>query len=61
MLSPSAMLEPGARTGKYRLGGDALLIGSDGKSRITTGDFAAAMLDEAEHPRHPRERFTVGY
>jgi putative NADH-flavin reductase len=24
-------------------------------------DFAIAMLDEMEHPRHPRQRFTVAH
>jgi len=24
-------------------------------------DFAIAMVDELETPRHPRQRFTVGY
>lgn len=61
MLSPAALISPGPRTGAFRLGGDQLLVDSDGQSRISTGDYAAAMLDEAETPKHARRRFTVAY
>lgn len=61
MLSPSAVIFPGERTGQFRLGGDQLLIGADGQSRISVADFAIAMLDEAERGLHRRQRFTVGY
>lgn len=61
LLSPSALLVPGERSGKFRLGGDQLLVGSDGQSRITVPDYAVALIDELEHPRHHRQRFTVGY
>jgi hypothetical protein len=52
---------PGERTGKFRLGLDDLLVGPDGQSRISVEDYAVAMIDELEHPRHTRRRFTVGY
>lgn len=61
MLSPSAHLEPRERTGKYRLGTDGLLVDADGLSRISLADYAAAMIDELEQPKHARQRFTVGY
>lgn len=61
MLSPSAVIGPGARTGKFRLGGDQLLVGADGKSEISVEDYAVAMVDELEKPQHRRKRFTVGY
>jgi putative NADH-flavin reductase len=60
-LSPSYFFAPGERTGKFRLGKDELLVGSDGQSRISTEDFAIALVDELEQPKHPRDRFTVGY
>lgn len=60
-LSPSMVIGPGERTGKFRLGGDQLLVGTDGKSRISIPDFAIAMVDELEKPQHVRRRFTVGY
>lgn len=59
-LSPSAVFEPGQRTGKFRLGGDQLLVGEQG-SRISFEDFAVALVDEIEKPTHSRRRFTVGY
>lgn len=60
-LSPSVMFGPGERTGVFRLGGDALLTAADGKSHISYEDYAVALLDEIEQPRHSRARFTVGY
>jgi len=60
-LSPSAELVPGQRTGKFRLGLDQLLVGSDGKSWISRQDFAVALIDELEKPKHVCRRFTVGY
>ena len=60
-LSPSADLAPGQRTGKFRLGTDQMLSDANGKSRISTQDYAVAMIDEVEKPKHIRQRFTVGY
>ncbi|MGC9370770.1 MAG: NAD(P)-dependent oxidoreductase [Paracoccaceae bacterium] len=60
-LCPPAMLQPGARTGRYRSGGDTLVTGPDGQSRISMEDFAVALLDEAETPRNTGARFTVGW
>jgi putative NADH-flavin reductase len=60
-LSPSALFTAGERTGSFRLGGDELLTGADGKSWISFEDYAIAMLDEIERPAHVRRRFTVGY
>lgn len=60
-LAPSAWLRPGQRTGKFRVGADALLFDANGESRISLEDYAVAMIDELLTPRHHRERFTVGY
>jgi len=60
-LSPSAILGQGERTGKFRLGGDQLLVSADGKSRISIPDYAVALVDELEKAQHIRRRFTVGY
>lgn len=51
----------GTRTGTYRDGGDVLVRAADGSSTISGADFAIAVVDEIEAPKHPRERFTVGY
>jgi putative NADH-flavin reductase len=59
-LSPSALFVPGERTGKFRLGGDQLLVNDKGSS-ISFEDYAIALADEIEKPAHSRQRFTVGY
>lgn len=59
-LSPSAVFTAGERTGTFRLGGDALLANDQGSS-ISFEDYAIALVDELETPRHVRGRFTVGY
>jgi uncharacterized protein len=60
-LCPSHDIFVGERTGKFRLGLDQMLVDADGKSSISTADYAIAMIDELEKPRHSRRRFTVGY
>ncbi|MFG1782406.1 NAD(P)-dependent oxidoreductase [Rhodococcus oryzae] len=60
-LSPPALLEPGTRTGLFRLGTDDLLVDADGASVLSMEDLAVALLDEAERPRHHRVRFTAAY
>lgn len=60
-FSPAGSLEPGEASGVYRLGKDDLIVDSEGNSRITVGDYAKAMIDELESPRHHQERFTIGY
>lgn len=58
-LSPPAMLAPGERTGRYRLGADELLMDGEHPAGISVADLAVALVDEAEQPRHPRRRYTV--
>ena len=60
-VSPSAFIEPGQRTGKFRIGGEQLLVDEKGESRISNQDFAIAVINELEHPQHHQQRFTVGY
>ncbi|MFJ2987326.1 NAD(P)-dependent oxidoreductase [Collimonas sp. NPDC087041] len=60
-LSPAALLEPGVRTGKFRVGQNQLLADEQGNSRISMEDYAIALLDEIEQPKHIRQRFTVAY
>ncbi len=59
-LSPSALFTAGERTGNFRLGKDTLLTNGKGSS-ISFEDYAIALADEVEKPKHPRQRFTVGY
>lgn len=63
-LSPAANLgnlQYGKRTGKYRVGKDDLLVDEKGDSFISVEDYAVAMIDELENPKHHKERFTVAY
>ena len=60
-FSPAGTLEPGKRTGKFRLGKDDLIIDGNGISHISVEDYAVAMVDELENPEHHYERFTIGY
>jgi putative NADH-flavin reductase len=61
ILSPAAVIQPGERTGKFRLGRDELLQDASGQSRISLQDYAVAMIDEVERPAHREQRFTVAY
>jgi len=59
-ISPPAIFDPqGKRTGTYRTGKDVLLFNARGESYISYADYAIAVLDEIEHPKHLNERFTV--
>lgn len=60
-FSPAGTLEPGKRTGKFRLGKDDLIVDENGISHISVEDYAVAMVDELENPKHHYERFTIGY
>jgi putative NADH-flavin reductase len=60
-FSPAAFFEPGERTGKFRLGKDALIANEQHDSRISMEDYAIALVDELESPKHERARFTIGY
>ncbi len=60
-ISPAASIRAGERTGEFRLGGDDLLEDDEGQSQISYEDFAIAIVDEIEKPRHLRRRFTAAY
>lgn len=56
MLSPAQVIQPGERTGTFRLGLDEP-VGTE----ISAEDYAIALVDELETPAHRRQRFTIGY
>ncbi|MFL1516993.1 NAD(P)-dependent oxidoreductase [Pseudomonas prosekii] len=60
-VSPSAEFVEGERTGTFRIGKEDLLVSAQGRSWITFADYAIALLDEVQAPKHSRQRFTVGY
>ncbi|MFT3983265.1 MAG: NAD(P)H-binding protein [Lachnospiraceae bacterium] len=57
-VSPSAEFIPGEATVPV-LGKDHLLSTANGKSLVTSGTMAVAILDEIEKPQFIRTRFTV--
>lgn len=58
-FSPSALIAPGKRTGRYQVGTDQLLRNEQGESSISIADYAVALLDEVEDPHFIRQRFTA--
>lgn len=60
-FSPAGNIEPGTRTGNFRLGKDDLIVDADENSNISVEDYALALIDELENPAHHQERFTIGY
>ncbi|MFD5144656.1 NAD(P)-dependent oxidoreductase [Streptomyces sp. NPDC058401] len=60
-ISPAAQIEPGERTGTYRVGGEQLLVDAEGKSQISIADYAVAFVDELERGDAIQARITVAY
>ncbi len=59
---PPVHLVPGDKTGCYRAEArDTPLVDERGESRISVGDYAAAIVDTVENGSFVRARFTVGY
>jgi putative NADH-flavin reductase len=54
-------LANGPRTGVFRIGGDAALEDSRGRTRLSRADFAVALIDEAEQAKYARQRISVAY
>ncbi|GGB29377.1 putative epimerase/dehydratase [Flexivirga endophytica] len=53
-LSPAPEIAPGERTGTYQVADD-----TPAGDKISAEDFAVAIVDELEQPKHRRARFTV--
>ncbi|HEU4561127.1 MAG TPA: NAD(P)-dependent oxidoreductase [Longimicrobium sp.] len=60
-VSPAAEIGPGERTGTYRTTLGQFITDEHGHSRISFEDFAVALLDELEAPKHVGRRFGVAY
>jgi putative NADH-flavin reductase len=59
---PPDNLVPGEKRGGYRVeGGDEPVTNAAGETAISSGDLAAAVVDELERPQFERQRFTLGY
>lgn len=57
-VSPQREFGPGPTTG-YVMGTDQIMVDSQGKSELSNGNMALAILDEIETPQHKQQRFTV--
>jgi uncharacterized protein len=55
-VSPAPFIGPGERRGTYRRGVDMVL-----GDQISAEDFAVAIVDEVEQPKHHRSRFCVSW
>ncbi|WP_457252357.1 NAD(P)-dependent oxidoreductase [Pedococcus sp. P5_B7] len=53
-VSPAPVIAPGERTGSY-----LVALDSPAGDSISAEDYAVALVDELEQPRHRGERFTV--
>ncbi|GAA1831221.1 NAD(P)-dependent oxidoreductase [Actinomadura chokoriensis] len=60
-ISPAAVIQPGERTGTFRLGGDQLLADAEGNSAISAEDYAIALVDELEKGNALQRRITAAY
>ncbi|MCI8270444.1 MAG: NAD(P)-dependent oxidoreductase [Lachnospiraceae bacterium] len=59
-LSPAGDFQAdGKRSGKYILGGEELILNSQGESVISYADYAVAMIDEALEGNHIQQRISV--
>ncbi|KAG1079966.1 hypothetical protein G6F42_023528 [Rhizopus arrhizus] len=59
-ISPAAFFDPeGARTGEYKTSNDKFILNSKNESYISYADYAIALVDEIEHPKHLNARFAV--
>jgi len=54
-------IRSGERLGQYRLGGEHMIFDKEGRSRISSEDFAVAMVDEAQESRHVRQQVGAAY
>ena len=54
-------IKPGERLGQYRLGGEHMIFDEEGRSRLSMEDFAVALVDEVQQPRHVRQQVGAAY
>lgn len=63
-FSPAILMNhdhSGVRRGQYRLGLENPVFDDAGRSVLSVEDLAVAIVDELEHPKHIKQRFTAGY
>lgn len=63
-FSPAIEMNPnnaGVRTGVYRTGTENPVFDQNGRSNLSVGDVAVALVDELENEKFIKQRFTAGY
>lgn len=60
-VSPAAEIFPGDKQGRYRIGGEQLLVDDDDNSRISVSDYSVALLDMLESESFTQQRVGVAY
>lgn len=63
-FSPAIEMNPnnaGVRTGVYRTGTENPVFDESGRSNLSVGDVAVALVDELENEKFIKQRFTAGY
>ena len=60
-FAPAGVIQPGERTGSFRLGKDVLVQSEDGSSTISAEDYAVALVDELERSANRKSIMTIGY
>lgn len=60
-ISPGGMIEPGERTGVFRVGSDKQMTDAEGKSRISAEDYAVGLVDALERGAHIGQHISFGY
>ncbi|HEY5622874.1 MAG TPA: NAD(P)H-binding protein [Gammaproteobacteria bacterium] len=58
---PGPALQPGERTGIFRVGEDEVMLGANGEASISQEDLAVLFINEVEVPRAIGKRITIGY
>jgi len=61
VLCPAPVVEPGARTGRYRVQADFVLDGDSRSTKISTGDVADFVLNEVERGTYIGHRINIAY
>ncbi|RKR82004.1 hypothetical protein BDD43_2169 [Mucilaginibacter gracilis] len=59
--APANHIEPGERTGEYRLVTTNLVFDVHGDSKISYVDYAAALVDEIKNKRFLNQQFSIGH
>ena len=60
-VAPPLDLQPGERTGVFRVGPGVVMRDADGRNAVSMEDLAVAIVDEIESPNYIGRRMTAAY